>query len=255
MIVKVIGGHGGVSPQCRATSYLVDDKLLIDAGSVATGISVKEQTEIDNILISHSHLDHISDLAFLADNCFGLKDNPFYIWTSKEVQSNIQKHLLNDEIWPDFTKLPTESDPTLKFSNIESGETKKVGEYTVHAVKVNHFAGSLGFIIEKGDSAIIFTQDTGPTDAIWEKAKTINNIKAIFSEVSFPNSYHQLATDSRHHTAETMGLEIKKMPKDIPIYLGHLKPNYLDQLTKEIDAINGDGRINILASENKAYKF
>ncbi|WP_412462497.1 MBL fold metallo-hydrolase [Halobacteriovorax sp. RT-2-6] len=255
MIVKVIGGHGGVSPQCRATSYLVDDKLLIDAGSVATGISVKEQINIDNILISHSHLDHISDLAFLADNCFGLKGDPFYIWTSNEVQTSIQKHLLNDEIWPDFTKLPTKDDPTLKFSNIENGETKKIGEYTVHAIKVNHFAGSLGFIIEKGDCAIIFTQDTGPTDAIWQKAKTIKNIKAIFSEVSFPNSYDQLAKDSRHHTAQTMGLEIAKMPKDIPIYLGHLKPNYLDQLTKEIEKINTHGRINIIGSENKSYQF
>lgn len=254
MKVKIIGGHGGVSPECRATSYLVDDKLLIDAGSVATGISVVDQAKIENILISHSHLDHISDLAFLADNCFGMKDAPFNIWTCKEVQDNIMNHLFNDAIWPDFTKLPNEENPTMKFINIETNESKKVGEYTVHAVEVNHFAGSLGFIIEKEGKAIIFTQDTGPTDNIWLKAKGLS-VSAVFCEVSFPNRFGQLAKDSRHHTAETLKVELVKMPANIPVYLGHLKPNYLQELTQEIEAINDDGRIHILSSDNSEFSF
>ena len=73
MLVRVIGGHGGVAPGYKATSYLIDGKLLIDAGSVASGLIIEEQVQIDNILISHAHLDHITDLAFLSDNCFGLK--------------------------------------------------------------------------------------------------------------------------------------------------------------------------------------
>ena len=177
MIVKIVGGHGGVSPGYRATSYLIDGKLLIDAGSVASGIPIAEQAQIDNILISHSHLDHISDLAFLADNCFGMKGKPFEIWTNNEVKTNVMTHLLNDAIWPDFTKLPTAKDPTLRFNTFESGETKQIGDYKVTAVKVNHFAGSLGFIVEKDDTAIVFTQDTGPTDKIWEIAKTLKNLK------------------------------------------------------------------------------
>ena len=64
MMVRIVGGHGGVSPGFRATSYLVDGKLLIDAGAVASGMTIDEQVLIDNILISHSHLDHICELAF-----------------------------------------------------------------------------------------------------------------------------------------------------------------------------------------------
>lgn len=255
MIVKVIGGHGGVSPECRATSYLVDDILLIDAGSVATGVSVCNQAKIENILISHSHLDHISDLAFLADNCFGMNERPFKVWTNSVVKKNIMAHLFNDEIWPDFTKLPSVKSPTVTFESLESGETKKIGEYTVHAISVNHFAGSLGFIIEKGDCTIVFTQDTGPTESIWEVAKKCKNLKAIFTEVSFPNRFEQLALDSRHHTASTMQAEMSKMPAGVPIYLGHLKPNYLEELNKEIEAINGDKRLHILKSDNHEFKF
>lgn len=255
MKVKIIGGHGGVSPECRATSYLIDDKLLIDAGSVASGLSISHQAQIENILISHSHLDHISDLAFLADNCFGMKDEPFKVWTCKEVEKNIMSHLFNDSIWPDFTKLPDQVNPTVKFFNIESGMSKDLGDYKVYAVEVNHFAGSLGFIVEKDGKSIIFTQDTGATDDIWLKAKELNNAVAVFSEVSFPNRYEKLAFDSRHHTAKTLGEEVSKMPAKVPIFLGHLKPNFIDELSAEIQSVDVEGRIQILNSNNSVFNF
>jgi ribonuclease BN (tRNA processing enzyme) len=254
MIVKIVGGHGGVSPGFRATSYLVDGKLLIDAGSVASGIPIAEQALIDNILISHSHLDHISDLAFLADNCFGMRGKPFEIWTNNEVKDNVMKHLLNDAIWPDFTKLPSENDPTLRFNTFEAEEVKQIGDYTVTAVRVNHFAGSLGFIIEKDGASVVFTQDTGPTDRIWEIAKEKKNLKGIFCEVSFPNSLTQVAIDSRHHTPATMKEELKKMPADVPVFLGHLKPNFQAQLYQEIAQLN-ESRITILGSDNSNFVF
>lgn len=254
MIVKVIGGHGGVSPGFRATSYLVDNKILIDAGSVASGIPIVEQSQIDHILISHSHLDHISDLAFLADNCFGMKEAPFEIWTCQEVKDNVMKYLLNDAIWPDFTKLPTKEKPTLRFNTFEARQSIQLGEYKITAVNVNHFAGSLGFIIEKRDTAIVFTQDTGPTDEIWQIAKNTKNLKGIFCEVSFPDSLSKVAIDSRHHTPSTMKEEIKKMPKDVPIFLGHLKPNFQEQLYRDIAKLN-EPRITILGSDNSNFVF
>lgn len=254
MQVRIIGGHGGVSPGFRATSYLIDGRLLIDAGSVASGLPIKEQAKIDNILISHSHLDHISDLAFLSDNCFGMKGVPFEVHTSPKAHHNIMTHLLNDEIWPDFTKLPSAKNPTLRFHEFMSGKAFTVGEYTVTPVEVNHPAGGHGFIIQKGDAAVVFTQDTGPTDLIWEVAKKFKNIKGIFTEVSFPNSLMQVAIDSFHHTPSTMSEEIKKMPKDVPIFLGHLKPNFQDKLFEEIAALKED-RITLLGSDDSTFIF
>ena len=254
MIVKIVGGHGGVSPGFMSTSYLIDSRLLIDAGSIAKGVPIAEQAQIDNILISHSHLDHISDLAYLADNCFGMRGKPFEIWTNNEVRENITKHLLNDAIWPDFTKIPTEEDPTLRFNAFEAGESKEIGGYKVTAVQVNHFAGSLGFIIESENSSVVFTQDTGPTDRIWELAHKKNNLKGIFTEVSFPNSLTQVAVDSRHHTPASIKEEIKKMPKDVPIFLGHLKPNFQTQLYQEIASL-GESRVTILGSDGQNFVF
>ncbi len=254
MIVRIVGGHGGVSPGFKNTSYLIDGKLLIDAGSVASGLHIDEQVHIDNILISHSHLDHISDLAFLADNCFGLKGRPFEIYSSGAARNSIMKHMLNDEIWPDFTKLPNEKDPTLRFHTVESGATIELGPYKVKMVKVNHPAGGHGFIIEKNGSSIVFTQDTGPTDAIWKEAKKCENLKAIFTEVSFPNSLQGVATASFHHTPQTLNVELDKMPPEVPVFLGHIKPNYQNQLNDEVDALGHD-RVTLLSSDDVSFVF
>jgi cAMP phosphodiesterase len=107
MQVRVIGGHGGVAPGYRASSYLIDNKLLIDAGSVATGISIQEQADIDYFLISHSHLDHIKDLAFICDNCFSLRKKPFQVYCHTTTKNAIKTHLFNEVIWPDFSVLPS----------------------------------------------------------------------------------------------------------------------------------------------------
>lgn len=254
MLIRIIGGHGGVSPGFKATSYLIDGKLLIDAGSVASGIQIEEQSHIDYMLISHAHLDHISDLAFIADNCFGLKGRPFEVYANKPVKDAIKTNLLNDIIWPDFSALPNKDNPTLRFHEIIPEMSLILGDYRIMPVPVNHQGGALGFIVERKNASVVFTQDTGPTNAIWEYAKKIKNLKAIFTEVSFPNSMAKVAADSLHHTPNTMKEEIKKMPPDVPIFLGHLKPNFQSQLFKEIDEI-GDERINILGSSDTSYVF
>jgi len=254
MLIRIIGGHGGVSPGFKATSYLIDGKLLIDAGSVASGIQIEEQSHIDYMLISHAHLDHISDLAFIADNCFGLKGRPFEVYANKPVKDAIKTNLLNDIIWPDFSALPNKENPTLRFHEIIPEMSLILGDYRIMPIPVNHQGGALGFIVERKNAAVVFTQDTGPTDAIWEYAKKVKNLKAIFTEVSFPNSMSKVAADSLHHTPNTMREEIKKMPADVPIFLGHLKPNFQSQLFKEIDEI-GDERINILGSSDTSYVF
>lgn len=254
MLVRIIGGHGGVSPGFKATSYLIDGKLLIDAGSVASGIQIEEQSHIDYMLISHAHLDHISDLAFIADNCFGLKGRPFEVYANKPVKDAIKTNLLNDIIWPDFSALPNKENPTLRFHDIIPEMSLILGDYRIMPIPVNHQGGALGFIVERKNASVVFTQDTGPTDKIWEYARKIKNLKAIFTEVSFPNAMSKVAADSLHHTPNTMREEIKKMPPDVPIFLGHLKPNFQSQLFKEIDEL-GDERITILGSSDTSYVF
>lgn len=254
MQVKIIGGHGGVTRNYHATSYLIDDSLLIDAGSVAAGLDIQDQLKIDHILLSHSHLDHTKDLAFICDNCFGLKGKPFQVYSHKTVHKAVKDHLFNDTIWPDFSVLPTAENPTIIFNNIENEKELILGEYKVMPVHVKHPGDAFGFIIEKGDCAILFTQDTASTDRIWEVGKQYKNLRAIFTEVSFPNHLQHVADISDHHSPNTMKEEIKKMPENVPIYLGHLKPNYQEQLIQEITDL-GEPRLHIMFADDVRFNF
>ncbi|MBD64274.1 MAG: 3',5'-cyclic-nucleotide phosphodiesterase [Halobacteriovoraceae bacterium] len=254
MQVKIIGGHGGVTKNYNATSYLIDDALLIDAGSVASGLDIEDQLKIDHILISHAHLDHTKDLAFICDNCFGLKGKPFQVYSHKTVHKAIKDHLFNDTIWPDFSVLPTEKNPTIQFNEIDNEKEIILGDYKVVPVHVQHPGDAYGFIVEKGDVAILFTQDTAATDRIWEVGKKYKNLKAIFTEVSFPNHLQTVADLSDHHSPQTMKEELKKMPKDVPVYLGHLKPNYQEQLIQEITDL-GEPRLHIMYADDVRYQF
>lgn len=254
MRVRIIGGSGGVTKSTSATSYLIDDSLLIDAGSVASGLEIEEQAKIENILISHSHLDHTKDLAFICDNCFGIKEGPFEVHTHKTTLDAIKTHLFNDVIWPDFSALPSKERPVMRFHELKENEKKTLGAYTVRPIHVEHPGDAFGFIIEKGDCAILFTQDTRATDKIWKVANEYKHLKAIFTEVSFPNKLQKVADISDHHTPSTMKAEISKMPGDIPIYLGHLKPNFRQELLKEINDL-GESRLNIMDGDNLVYNF
>jgi ribonuclease BN (tRNA processing enzyme) len=254
MKIEVLGGHGGLAKGFETTSFLIDDKLLIDAGAVASTLSIDRQKQIENILISHCHLDHIKDLAFICDNCFGLRPQPFHVYTHATVNQIIKEHLLNDKVWPDFTKLPNAKNPTMTIHSIPEEVLLVLGDYKITPVKVKHAHDAMGFIIEKGDSAVVFTLDTSETDRIWEVAKTNPKVKAIFTEVSFPNTMSKVAEISEHHTAESIFKELSKMPKAVPIILTHIKPNYRGVIEQEVRALN-EPRFHVLKNDGEIFNF
>src|SRR5688572_1261882 len=100
MHLRVLGCYGGETPTHRTTCFMIDESLLLDAGAVARGLSIEEQAKISDVFISHSHLDHIQDLALLADNVIGLRDKPVNIWCSQPTADTLERHFFNGKLWP-----------------------------------------------------------------------------------------------------------------------------------------------------------
>lgn len=255
MVVKILGGHGGVSPGFRATSFLIDGKILIDAGAVAETLEIAEQALIEDIFISHAHLDHTCQMAYLFDNCFGLNSRPFEVHANAPVMEAIKKHLFNNVIWPDFSTLPNKDKPTVKYNVLTPGEGKHYGDYHVLPIQVNHNGGAVGFIFTKDEESLVFTLDTAATDQIWKESHKCKKVVGIFTEVSFPNHMQNIADLSLHHTPQSLEKEIDKMPRDCPIYISHLKPNFLHQLEEEISNVKQSDRVEIVGPEIKTLHF
>lgn len=246
MKIRILGCSGAEIPGFKTMSFLINSSVLLDAGAVTSSLTMKEQEEISDILITHSHLDHIKDVLFLADNLVGRPNKPINLITTSEIISIIQGSFLNNSVWPDFTIIPTITDPVIRFKPIEAEKEFKIDHLVVKAVEVNHTVKAVGYFISDGDSAILHSGDTGPTDRLWQIANETENLKAIFIETSFPNEMQKLAEVSRHLTPSLLKDELKKLKKkDIPIYIIHIKPQYLDTLKREIREI-GNSNLHLL---------
>lgn len=240
MKLRVLGGDGGVSIGFQTTSFRINESILIDAGSCATALPLKEQRKIDYIFVSHTHLDHIKDICFLADNVFTHRKKPIEIISTPEIIEILQKHFLNNLIWPDFTKISNGSCPILAYRPIE--KSTKIGDIEVFIYPVNHPVPAIGFILkEKGKKTVVITGDTGPTDLLWLEANKEKHLKGVFTEIAFPNRLQHVADLAGHFTPQMFKEEMKKLEHDVPLYIYHLKPDYFDALKKEIKALKVPG--------------
>ncbi len=235
MKLRVLGGDGGVSIGFQTTSFRINESVLIDAGSAATALPLKEQRKIDHIFISHTHLDHIKDICFLADNVFTHRKKPIEIISTPEIIEILQKHFLNNLIWPDFTKITNGTCPILAYRPIE--KNLSVAGLDVDIFPVNHPVPAIGFILREKKTSIVVTGDTGPTDLLWLAANKELQLKGVFTEIAFPNRLQHVADLAGHFTPKMFQKELSKLNAKVPLYIYHLKPDYYSELKKEIKAL------------------
>lgn len=234
MEIKVIGAYGGESPNHRMTCFMLNERVALDAGSLTRGLTLEEQYKIQSIVISHSHMDHITSLPFLVENVFGKQNESLTLYCSKESMTNIKKNMFNNDTWPDFTKIPEKRLPTITFKEIYEEVSFDIGDFIFLPIRVDHIVPTLGFLITNNKSSILYSSDTAPTKRIWEIANATPDLKAVFLEVSFGNSLEKVAEISKHLVPKTVKEEIKKLKKDVPIYLYHMKPPWIRTIQKEI---------------------
>jgi 3',5'-cyclic-nucleotide phosphodiesterase len=253
MRIKVLGCYGGNIPGHGMTAFLVNDVLSMDAGWVSGALSLKEQVKVKDILISHSHLDHTCTLPFLIDNNFSAPGFALRIYAIPEVIASMKNHLFNNHTWPDFTCLPNDLTPVLKLVEIQPEEPFKVNGLRIRAVHVSHIVPTTGYILEDKKGAIAFSSDTGPTHRFWELTNSVKRLRAVITETSFPNELQELANISGHLTPQTLEPELRKLQRDVPVYLYGAKPKYLDAIKRQIKAIKRkDLRLIV---QGKTYSF
>jgi phosphoribosyl 1,2-cyclic phosphodiesterase len=114
MELRILGCHGGETPKHKTSSFLLDGRLALDAGAVTSMLTLEEQRRIEACLVSHAHLDHIRDLAALADNRCQQGGPPLRVVGLDATIDILQRHFFNDLLWPDFSKIPTPEGPTLE---------------------------------------------------------------------------------------------------------------------------------------------
>ena len=241
MIVRVLGCHGGELPGFRTTCFLLDAKMTIDGGAMCQALQLKELLAIDDILLTHSHFDHVKDVPLLTDYLVGARETPVIIHGPAETIAALGSDVFNNRTWPDFREIPTRENPVMKMQSIEIYKPVTIQGFKIRAVPVKHPVASVGYILEKNGFAIAFSGDTGPTEELWRYINGTQNVKAIFCELSFPNKLQWLADLSGHYTPQSLMKDLKKLDRrGARVYLYHLKPAFMTELRAEVAALKQD---------------
>lgn len=232
----MLGPYGGSTAKCRMTAFLINGITSLDAGALSTSLTVREQYRVRHVVITHSHFDHVVALPFLLENTFGRK-TPVEILAPANVLTPLKRHLFNDALWPDFSRLPSRRHATMKFRTIAEGRDHSVDGVSFMPIAVKHSVPSYGYLISNGHSSILFSGDTAPTRRLWEVADATENLRAIFLEVSFANELSAVARASKHLTPSLLEAELAKTRQSVPVYLYHMKPPSARAIRREVRAL------------------
>lgn len=221
MIFKILGCSGGKYRNFGPTAFQLNEKILIDVGTVMRKLDMRDICNLDSLLLTHMHFDHIADLPFLLQSIVEEKDGVFTVYSSEDTKTAVFTHIFNFSIWPDLFELSDK----LEWKVFKHLEEFNVSGYKVTSIPVNHTVPTNGFIFDDGDSSLGFTADTYITDIFWEECNRKENLKALIIDVSFPTGCEDRAKLTKHLTVKLLLEEIKKLEKDnVEIYITHIKP-------------------------------
>ncbi len=253
MRIEVLGGYGGESLGCRPTCLLIDETVALDAGSLAQGLSVERQSRVRSILLTHSHVDHTRSLPFFIENIYGRIEGAIDVYASETTIYAVRKHLFNNATWPDFSRLPNNLLPAIRFHELTPELPVTLDGVRFTPFDVDHLVPTFGFLIEHGGAAVLWSSDTGPTVRLWELANQTVNLKAICLDTSFDNAMQQVADVSLHLTPATLVPQLAKLERRVPVLLHHLKPACVERIRTEVRALKNPD-LNFL-EQGRVYEF
>ena len=234
MRIKVLGCSGGVGPGLRTTSLLLDDDVLIDAGTGVGELALDEQAAIRRVFLTHSHLDHVCGLAFLADNLFERVSEPVAVHASDETLQALRKHLFNWTLWPDFSVLPDETSPLLRWVPMAAETSVDLGgQRLLTAFRVLHTVPAMGYAISGARETFAFTGDCYADDGLWRFFNRLPRLDQLMIEVAFPNAEAGLGHASKHFTPDLLASELRKLEHRPRLYLTHPKPGFERVIERE----------------------
>jgi cAMP phosphodiesterase len=255
MKLRVLGAFGSAGIDQKPSAFLVNDRVLVDAGTVAGALTVPEQLAITHAVISHVHLDHVVGLAFLTDTLSSCGEARSVTVTGiAPVVDALRDSVFNNLVWPNFAAIPSREAPVVRYRTLAEDVAQPVEDLWVTPVAVSHSVPAAGFIVHDGGRGFVYSGDTGPTDALWKAMREQRGLGAVVLECAFPNRLGTLAERSKHMTPALIQRELDKLPPDVPIWIFHIKPPFYEETAEELSRLDARDRIVIL-EQDKIYSI
>jgi ribonuclease BN (tRNA processing enzyme) len=251
MKIRVLGCSGSIAAGSRTTSFLVDQDILIDAGTGVGDLTLEELARIDHILVSHSHLDHVLAIGLLADSVLRLRTAaarpPIQVHALPQTIAALRKHIFNGAIWPDFTRLPSAEQPVLAFEPFAIGDVLALNGRQIEVLSAAHTVPAVGFAVLHPEGAWVYTGDTGPNPELWERLRGMR-VRHLVIETAFGDDESAVAHISRHLCPSMLGVELTRLSGSVDVGITHIKPGEVEAVMAEIGALGSGHRIHALTT-------
>ena len=252
MNLHVLGCSGAIAAGCKTTSFLLDDDVLIDAGTGVGDLALDALARIDHILVSHSHLDHVLSIGLLADSVLRLRSAaqrpPIVVHALAPTLAALRSHIFNGVIWPDFTRLPSAEHPVLELRPFAVGDVLSVNGKRIEVLHAEHTVPAVGFAVDGGPRGWwVFTGDTGPNPALWQRLHDMK-VADLVIETAFSDEERVVARISRHLCPAALGHELAQLAGSVDVHITHIKPGEMDAVMQEIAALGTPHRIHALGA-------
>lgn len=228
---------GQTKPSMYLTTYLVNDSFAVDAGVLGYWMSTEDQARVTDVIITHSHLDHVGSLPIFLSNVYDGKRPPVRVYMTEPTFAAVEQHVFDGTTWARLNLLLEANPPLLEIHLIEPFGDRQIGHVKVRTVTVDHPVPTIGLILEDETGSVAISSDTGPTEAFWKACREAKNLKAVFLECSFPNELETQAVSWGHLTPSLLKLELEKLGKPVRTLAVHLKASCEDQVRAELNAL------------------
>ena len=251
MQIRVLGCSGSIAAGCRTTAFLLDGDVLIDAGTGVGDLTLDEMVAVDHIVVTHSHLDHVLAIGLLADSVTRRRRAadrpPIGVHALPETIAALKTHVFNGVIWPDFSRLPDATNPVLRFVPLAVGETLQLGRHTLEVLPARHTVPAVGYAVHGSEGAWVFTGDTGPNPALWQRLATMK-VASLVIETAFRNDERELAGISQHLCPALLAQELRQLTHPTEVCITHIKPGEVEAVMSEIAALGSPHRVRSLGT-------
>lgn len=311
-------GVGGGDLSSDLTSLMLQTQghptsVVLDGGSVAEGLVEKamkdgtltresdpedkikfvarELMNVEGIILTHSHLDHVSGFSVLGplflNMHFQWKYHTFRVIASPETFESIEKLLYSGKIWGNFGYFP-KGNTILGYERVAIDEPFEIAGLTGTRHLVDHPVESSAFLLEnKAGGKVLFFGDTGQLKPEFYAPFTPfvrdGSLKGMIIEVSFPAASADLARKTCHLTRDTLLLELAKLAglakftEDVklplskeklgglaflvsrmikfPIFIVHIKPWEYKTIASELQELRTLGIDVVISRQGESYDF
>ena len=237
LVPSSIAAEAREEPVQYLITYLFNETLAIDAGSLGFFGTPQQQARVRHVLISHTHVDHTASLPIFVENAYEAKAECVTIHGSDDVLESLQRDVFNDRTWPDFVALSTGPNPLLKLERLEPFRPVVLEGLRIMPVPVDHVVPTFGFVVGDAGATVVIASDTGPTDDLWRVANAAPNLAAVYLEASFPDAMSELAARAMHLTPALFGREVGKLSRPVPVVAVHIKARYRTEIVAELHAL------------------